>query len=119
MWVRDYAFSWSRRSPTVVDRYPQQESRYEDNFSDGVCATFGMHYNHCGLTLHGGNPSLSNGDGVCVTTLRIIARIRTAAITQIKSARFTTISISSVGSDSTSSKASRPVMPTCSSRFAR
>jgi agmatine deiminase len=74
-WVRDYApFFMVGDHVTVVDfSYPQQNRDYEDNFPMALAATFGMHYNHCGLTFDGGN-LLGNGDGVCVTTLRIIAR---------------------------------------------
>jgi agmatine deiminase len=75
MWVRDYApFFVISDHVTVVDfTYPEQNRDYEDNFAMALAATFGMHYNHCGLTLEGGN-LLTNGDGICVTTLRMLAR---------------------------------------------
>jgi agmatine/peptidylarginine deiminase len=75
IWVRDYApFFMLGDHVTVIDfTYPEQNRDYEDNFPMALAATFGMHYNHCALTFEGGN-LLSNGDRVCVTSLRFLTR---------------------------------------------
>ncbi len=75
MWVRDYApFFMLGDHVTAIDfTYPEQNRDYEDNFPMALAATFGMHYNHCGLNLEGGN-LLTNGDRVCVSTVRLLTR---------------------------------------------
>jgi agmatine/peptidylarginine deiminase len=75
MWVRDYApFFMVGTHTTAVDfTYPEQNRDLEDNFAVAFAATFRLHYDHCRLTLEGGNLT-SNGDGMCITTTKVIDR---------------------------------------------
>jgi agmatine/peptidylarginine deiminase len=75
MWVRDYApFFLVGKHTTVIDfTYPEPNRDLEDNFTVAFAATFRLHYDHCRLTLEGGNLS-SNGDGICVSTTKIVQR---------------------------------------------
>jgi agmatine/peptidylarginine deiminase len=75
MWVRDYApFFVVGSHMTAIDfTYPEQNRDLEDNFSVAFAATFRLHYDHCRLTLEGGNLT-SNGDGLCITTTKVIDR---------------------------------------------
>ncbi|HEV2972656.1 MAG TPA: agmatine deiminase family protein [Pirellulales bacterium] len=72
MWVRDYApFFVVGDHTTVVDfTYPEQNRDLEDSFAVAFAATFRMHYDHCHLTLEGGNLT-SNGGGLCVSTTKL------------------------------------------------
>jgi agmatine/peptidylarginine deiminase len=75
MWVRDYApFFVVGNHTTVVDfTYPEPNRDLEDNFTVAFAATFRLHYDHCRLTLEGGNLT-SNGEGICVSTTKIALR---------------------------------------------
>ncbi len=75
MWVRDYApFFVIGSHMTAIDfTYPEQNRDLEDNFAVAFAATFRLHYDHCRLTLEGGNLT-SNGDGMCITTTKVIDR---------------------------------------------
>lgn len=72
MWVRDYApFFVCGDHVTVVDyTYPEQNRDLEDNFGMAFAATFRMHFDHCHLSLEGGNLTC-NGDGLCVSTTKL------------------------------------------------
>jgi agmatine deiminase len=72
MWVRDYApFFLVGDHVTAVDfTYPEQNRDLEDNFGMAFAATFRLHFDHCHLTLEGGNLT-TNGDGLCVSTTKL------------------------------------------------
>ncbi len=73
MWVRDYApfFLVGDHHVTAVDfTYPEQNRDLEDNFGMAFAATFRLHFDHCHLTLEGGNLT-TNGDGLCVSTTKL------------------------------------------------
>lgn len=75
MWVRDYApFFVVGDHATAVDfTYPEQNRDLEDNFTVAFAASYRMHYDHCRLTLEGGNLT-SNGDGICISTTKVALR---------------------------------------------
>ncbi len=75
MWVRDYSpFYLVGDHVTAVDfTYPEQNRDLEDNFGMAFAATFRLHFDHCHLTLEGGNLT-SNGDGLCVSTTKLAVK---------------------------------------------
>ncbi len=75
MWVRDYApfFVVGDHITAVNYTYPEQNRDLEDNFGMAFAATFHMHFDHCHLTLEGGNLTC-NGDGLCVSTTKLAVK---------------------------------------------
>ncbi len=72
MWVRDYSpyFVVGDRETAVNYTYSEANRDLEDSFSVAFAATFRLPFDHCHLTLEGGNLT-SNGETLCITTNKI------------------------------------------------
>ena len=87
MWVRDYApyFVVGDRATAVDYTYSEPNRDLEENFSVAFAATFRLPFDHCHLTLEGGNLT-SNGEGLCITTTKVATSSALAATTSRGSA---------------------------------